>query len=174
MHISVRSAGTETLFAPLLLQVEALVYNLPVPSQGNLSSLLSKLRAPRGRDPGDKALHQVSLLGAPKLQALLASECMTHSPACHHIHLLWPVSQTPLEVSVFLTAYYWPFLSPLRPLRGHQRKPSPYLLKARLCFYLLSLPGPFRATHPCILSARPSLHLLRVAKAHLCGGRSCF
>lgn len=37
--------------ALLLLQVEALVYNHPAPSQASLSSLLSKLRASRGRDP---------------------------------------------------------------------------------------------------------------------------
>lgn len=54
---------------------------------------------------------------------------------------------------------------------SHQRrqcKPSPYLLKARLCFCPLSLPGPFRATHACILSLSLPLCGLRVAQPPLC------
>lgn len=64
--------------------------------------------------PGDKALHQVSLLSALKLLAgPLASEWVTSSPASHCLFRVWPVSQTPLEVTIFLT-----FL-PLPPIKEH-------------------------------------------------------
>ena len=64
--------------------------------------------------PGDKALHQESFLGALKLQALV-SAWVTSSPASHHHFPLWPVSQTPLEVASFPTAYQ-AFLSPCLPI----------------------------------------------------------
>lgn len=62
---------TKKLLAYAMGAGENTAQNPLVPLQDSLSSLLPKLRASRGHDPGDKALHQTSSVGAFELQAVI-------------------------------------------------------------------------------------------------------